>query len=308
MGYQEKYSQDTSKEKRGEIRIRDPFVVPDENSKSYYLFGTTDPDPWHGKGRGFSVYQSRDLEGWKYLGYAFLPEKDFWGKMNFWAPEVHRYQGKYFMFASFKADNRCRGVGILVSREIAGPYRPLENGPVTPSDWECLDGTLYLDREGWPWLVFCHEWLQIQDGTVCCVRLSRDLKTTVGKPEVLFHASEAPWSVGETGNVVKKHGKNYVTDGPFLFQSKTGTLKMLWSSFSKTGYAIGVATSGNGLVTGPWQQSEKPFYQKDGGHGMLFQKFNGGLTLAIHTPNQTPYERAIFLPVAEDRETGLKIL
>ena len=30
----------------------------------YYLFGTTDADPWNGVGIGFQVYRSRDLKLW----------------------------------------------------------------------------------------------------------------------------------------------------------------------------------------------------------------------------------------------------
>lgn len=294
--------------KREEIQIRDPFVVPDGDSRFYYLFGTTDPDPWYGRGEGFRVYRSADLEAWEDLGYAFLPGKDFWAQKNFWAPEVHRYKGGFYMFASFKAGDRRRGVQILVSSSLAGPYEPLTPGAVTPAGWECLDGTLYIDRKDVPWLVFCHEWTQIHDGAVCCARLSGDFKELAEEPKVLFHASEASWSIADTGDAIKGKGENYVTDGPFLFQSETGVLQMIWSSYSKTGYAIGLASSKSGLVSGPWEQSAKPFYEKDGGHGMLFRKFTGERMLAIHTPNDSPRERAVFLPVAEDEKTGLRIV
>lgn len=294
------------KRKREEIRIRDPFVAADRESMSYYLFGTTDSEPWYGKGEGFLVYRSSNLEEWEELGYAFLPVENFWADKNFWAPEVHSYKGRFYMLASFKAEGKCRGVQILASYSLAGPYEPISEGAVTPPDWECLDGTLYLDEEGVPWLVFSHEWTQIQDGTVCCARLTDDLKELTEEPKVLFHASEAPWSTADTGEVIKQAGENYVTDGPFLFKTENGTLQMLWSSFSKTGYAMGLATSRSGLVSGPWMQQEEPFYEKDGGHGMLFRSFAGELMLAIHTPNDSPYERAVFLPVTEDEVKGLK--
>ncbi|MBP3633865.1 MAG: hypothetical protein J6J43_04750 [Oscillospiraceae bacterium] len=47
-----------------DIRIRDPFIVPCKERQVYYLFGTTDTDPWHGAGEGFLVYESKDLELW----------------------------------------------------------------------------------------------------------------------------------------------------------------------------------------------------------------------------------------------------
>jgi beta-xylosidase len=289
-----------------DIRIRDPYVITDRNSNSYYLFGTTDSEPWFGKGEGFLVYQSKDLIGWTELGYAFIPGQNFWGEKNFWAPEIHRYQNGFYMLASFYAEKKCRGVQILKSDHIKGPYIPIVDRAVTPPDWECLDGTLFIDEEETPWLIFSHEWTQIQDGAICCAKLSKDLTAMITEPVVLFHASEAPWSVPDTGGVIKKEGRNYVTDGPFLFKTPGGELKMLWSSFSKTGYSIGVASSRSGRITGPWVQAKEPFYKKDGGHGMLFRTLEGALRLAIHTPNESPEERAVFLAVDEDDEFGLK--
>lgn len=91
----------------------------------------------------------------------------------------------------------------------------------------------------------------------------------------------------------------YVTDGPFLHRLETGTLLMLWSSFGPRGYAIGLARSETARITGPWQQFEKPLWEKDGGHGMLFRTFDGGLLLTLHTPNESPKERPLFVEVEE---------
>ena len=54
-----------------------------------------------------------------------------------------------------------------------------------------IDGTLYISKVGTPYMVFCHEWKQIHDGTVCAVELSPDLKKSVGEPRELFKASSA---------------------------------------------------------------------------------------------------------------------
>jgi hypothetical protein len=40
-----------------DIRIRDPFVVPENGC--YYLFGSTDKDIWKSRATGFDVYVSR---------------------------------------------------------------------------------------------------------------------------------------------------------------------------------------------------------------------------------------------------------
>ncbi|PMC38080.1 glycoside hydrolase [Bacillus sp. UMB0899] len=279
--------------KKTDIRIRDPFILPDSKTKTYYLYGTTDENVWKGKGTGFNVYKSKDLENWEGPYSAFRPAESFWADHHFWAPEVHLYNEKYYMFASFKAENQCRGTQVLIADHPQGPFTPLTDEPITPRNWECLDGTLYVDDTEQPWLIFCHEWLQVQDGEICVIKLSKDLRTAISDPVLLFKASEAKWTV-------PAHDQNYVTDGPFLYQTKKGELLMLWSSGGKNGYAIGVSYSQTGNITGPWIHHEQELFQKDGGHGMLFHTFDGQLMLTIHSPNQTPNERPEFFQMKED--------
>ena len=40
------------------IHVRDPFVLVSEEEERYYLYGTTDADPWHPPATGFDVYYS----------------------------------------------------------------------------------------------------------------------------------------------------------------------------------------------------------------------------------------------------------
>jgi len=272
-----------------DIRIRDPFVVRDSEQKCYYLFGTTDLNTWDGQGEGFLVYESRDLRHWSRPAYAFRRPERFWATKNFWAPEVHAYGGSWYMLASFKADGRCRGTQILRAERIQGPYLPISDGPVTPRDWECLDGTLFVDPDGAPWIVFSHEWLQIGDGAICCARLSPDLKELRGAPVTLFHASDAPWST-PTGGTAAGCEKTYVTDGPFVYWEKDGTLRMIWSSFREGRYCVGIAESETGTILGPWKQQNQPVLET-GGHGMLFEDFSGKRFLAFHSPNTDGDER-----------------
>jgi len=269
-----------------DLRIRDPFVLADANSGTYFLYGTTDPDPWSGAGVGFNAYRSEDLENWVGPIDAFRPPTGFWGTTQFWAPEVHPHAGRYFMFASFAGAGRRRGTQVLVGDRPEGPFLPWSEGPVTPEGWESLDGTLHIDGEGSPWLVFCHEWVQIADGSIAALRLTDDLKQAATEPVVLFHASEGPWtrSVPDTAS--------FVTDGPFVTSdSITGELMMLWSSLGVEGYAVGVARSSTGIL-GPWRHDSQPLWSSDGGHAMMFTTFDGRRILALHQPNDSPWERA----------------
>lgn len=200
------------------------------------------------------------------------------------------------MFATFKAEGVCRGTQILKADSPSGPFLPISSEPVTPRDWECLDGTLFIDDDNQPWIIFCHEWVQVGDGEICALPLSSDLTSAIGEPQLLFKASAASWS----HEINSKGRRGYVTDGPCLHCNKNNELLMLWSSFSNGDYAVGIAKSVSGNILGAWEQIAQPLYVGDGGHCMTFQTFDEQLMLALHRPNATPDERPYFVPLTDN--------
>ena len=206
---------------------------------------------------------------------------------------------QYYMFITFKAEGVCRGTQILRSDSPQGPFVPISERPVTPSDWECLDGTLFVDADEQAWMIFCHEWVQVGDGEICAVRLSDDLTTAIGEPHILFHASEAQWAE----ELNSRGRKGYVTDGPYLHRLANNDLIMLWSSFNQGKYAVGVAQSTSGNILDSWQQLPDPLVSGDGGHCMVFRAFDGQLYLTFHRPNPNPDERPYFVPLTENNST-----
>jgi arabinan endo-1,5-alpha-L-arabinosidase len=279
-----------------DIHIRDPFVLPIMAEKQYYLYGTTGSQAWTNVASGIDYYTSPDLQSWEGPFPAFRPPAKFWADRNFWAPEVHVFRGRYYMFASFKAEGVCRGTQILTADSPQGPFVPISDGPVTPRDWECLDGTLFVDANDQPWIVFCHEWVQVGDGEICALRLSDDLESAIGEPHLLFRAAEAPWA----HEIDSKGRKGYVTDGPWLHRLASGDLIMLWSSFGTGGYTVGVARSASRNILSVWEQVPEPLYTGDGGHCMVFRTFDGQLLLTYHRPNAFPDERPFFAPLREN--------
>ena len=278
--------------KRTDINIRDPFVLVHEGA--YYLYGTRGATCW-GPADGFDVYVSRDLEDWDGPFVCFHNDGSFWADRNYWAPEVYFYQGAFYMFASFKNPDVHRGTAVLRAESPLGPFVPHSDVCVTPKDWECLDGTLYISKAGKPYMVFCHEWVQAGDGEVNAIPLTDDLRAAAGEPRLLFHASDAQWCQ------VKHHSSGVsgcVTDGPFLWRTADGTLLCLWASFSEGGYTEGVAVSDNGEIDGKFTQVE-PLFMDDGGHGMVFRALDGQLYLTLHSPNAHLEERPFFHPISE---------
>ncbi len=276
-----------------DLHIRDPFVFVDEESGSYYLHVN---DYEHNVNNKIRVYKSKNLRNWKDMGYSFVPDNNFWGTKDFWAPDLYKYKGKYYLFVTFSSDNHKRGTSILVADTPQGPFEPLINNAVTPKDWMCLDGALYIDKEDKPWIIYCHEWVQVKDGEVIAQRLSDDLTQTVGDPYKLFSATEAPW-VGTISSASLGVTEGYITDAPFIHEMDNGELIMLWSSRANNGkYAIGLARSENGSLLGPWTQNPEPLNDDDGGHAMLFKDFTGNLKISYHTPNSKT-EHAVFRKV-----------
>ena len=269
--------------KLNEINIRDPFVLKEKDT--YYLYGTRAKNFGQNVG-GFDVYKSTDLEQWSDPVTCFDSEKNGFNRQVNWAPEVHKYKDSFYMFATFTRENGLRGVFVLKADNPMGPFEVYSPKAVTPEEWECLDGTLYVNKKGEPYLVFCHEHTQIVDGTVCYVMLSDDLKTAVGEPVYLFSGSSPEWAD------VKPEGEHYITDGPFMYRTSGGELLLIWSTFIDHKYAQCIAKSDNGDIDGKFIHLP-PLITDDGGHGMIF---NAGdkLMLTFHTPNQTGYERPVF--------------
>ncbi len=267
------------------------------DNDAYYLYGSRGETVW-GIADGFDVYVSKDLKNFEGPYEVFHKPDGFWADRHYWAPEIHKYNGDYYMFASFKAENRCRGTQILKAQSPLGPFKVYSDGVVTPRDWECLDGTLYIDKNDTPYIVFCHEWTQVIDGEVCYMELSKDLKMTLGEPKIMFKGSSPSWTL--------KNEKQYVTDGPFLYRTIDGDLLLIWSGFSKNGYVQAIARSDNGDITGNWSQDSELLFPDNGGHGMIFKDLFGNLMLTLHTPNKNPLERPTFIPIKDTGHTLIR--
>ena len=277
---------------------RDPCIVPFEGK--YYMYTS------HNKGYGVRV--SEDLLNWSSVKTVFdgTAVEGFTGDTNFWAPECHYYNGKFYLFATYHStDNNHRGVSIFSCDTPNGTFKLISKrsadaantGHITPIDWDAIDGTLYVDGAGKPWMVFVYEWTSTSDGIgrMAYAPLSDDLTYFTAEPQIMFKASDPAWA------------SRQVTDGPWMYTCEDGTLLMIWSNMGSSGYAVGVAVSSNGRLDGEWTQMEKAlvtgnktsiYSATEGGHGMLFKDFDGRMYLAIHTPN-TEDAALTLIPVVE---------
>jgi len=265
------------------IVLSDPFIMADQKTNRYYMTGT-----------GGMLWKSNDLKFWDGPYKVAATDSNSWMGPNpmIWAAELHAYRNKYYYFATFtnravKIDTvkgniiERRACHVLVSDKPDGPYVPMKDSIYLPADKPTLDGTFWIDKDGKPYMVYCYEWLQNGNGTIEKIELKPDLSGTIGTGKVLFRASDAPWSreKDENGN----DRPNKVTDGPYLFKTKTGRLGMIWTSWVYDVYTQGVAYSESGTLDGPWVQEKDPVTPPNYGHGMLFRTLDGKLLMAIHS-------------------------
>ena len=299
-----------------EFTCSDPFIVRDDAAGVYRLYhnvGVKGPDD-----PLVMMRTSKDLVDWSEpTGVLHLPKE--MNCTSLWAPEVHAWKGKWYLFGTvhkrvdpknllptlvpnFNPPRRKTYLATwtFVADSPEGPFKPFADHAITPEGWSSLDGTLF-EQDGRPYMVFCHEWTQLRDGTIDAVEMSPDLASAVGRPFALLKASDLRAAVDGAPMKVPAG----VTDGPFLYRTKTGRLLMLWSSAFK-GYLQAVSRSASGRLEGPWTHHEV-IRCEDSGHGMAFRTFDGRLALALHSPNRPHAGKRLRVFELEDTGDSLRV-
>lgn len=268
-----------------DIYIVDPFILADEDSMTYYLYGTRYNKYLH-------VFTSEDMLVWEKQAPCFdanavecVGEDGFWGDEDvLWAPEVFRYEGAYYMFVTTQDADQYRRVIVLRAESPVGPFYEWSEGGVTPEGHMGLDGTFYME-DGVPYMIYSHEWdckgcdSNNQTGKIAYIPLTADLKAAAGESK--------QWFKGNVNVTIDAIHKNALAEGPYVY-TNGGKHYLLWSTvvdnyttytavyseFDKLGDTIGLLKSSNVL------------YGDDGGHSMSFTDFDGTDLLVLHTPNK----------------------
>jgi beta-xylosidase len=204
------------------VGIGDPFVLHDGGS--YYLYGTRHA------ARGFEVFSSRDLAHWRERGFVLEKQPGSWAQGDFWAPEVVRSGGRFFMFhVGASSEEKRRSVCVAVADSPLGPFRE-ERAPLLPGPEAYTDPHPFRDPATGEW------WLYVtRDGPPPSRILAARLKPSL--TELATTLTEC--LVG--GQAWEAHGW---IEGPFVME-RGGTYHMLYSGgyFWEPGYAIGAATA-----------------------------------------------------------------
>ena len=262
--------------------LRDPAVVREGNT--YYLIYTHYPfshstsldatRPDYNSSPGIRMYSSQDLKSWKFenrlVKSSELP-KDCPYKHRFWAPEIHKIHGRFYLV--FTADNwikdgynRGGKIGVYiafvgVAGKVTGRYQHM-----TWLEGAGCDTTLFPDDDGKTYAImpFENEYIQeidlsgIDRGDIRLVGerrmiVARD-NSDVGKqtsPDYM----EGPWMI--------KHNGKYIlfTAAPYKQKrDEDGQTPDL-----APGYWVGTAVADN--IWGPYKKNPHVFL---GGHIAVF--------------------------------------
>ena len=227
------------------VRLADPFVY--ESDGLYYMTGTTAS----AEASGFDYYVSSDLVAWEYGGPLFRKSPAHFGAGAFWAPEVERYEGRFYMTYSCLEPERGVLLSCLaVSDRPEGPFEELYT-PWFDLGFSAIDCDIFVDDDPQhtPYLYFSKNGNRdgYAFGENWVVRLKKDLSGFDGEPRLVSRASQ-PWEL-------VNRERNRCNEGAFVFK-RAGVYYMTYSA-NDTGYSdygVGVAMAPRPL--GPWTKSE----------------------------------------------------
>lgn len=250
------------------IKLADPTIFV-ENGK-YYLYGTSGNS-------GFLVYESSDMLKWsgpvgKNNGYA-LAKGDSFGHSGFWAPQVFKREGIYYMI--YTAEEQ---IAIATSNSPLGPFKQSELKPLSGKGKK-IDPFIFFDHDGKIYLFH----VKLENGNRIFVsQMKSDLSDIIPKTEKECLSATALWE--NTANSTWP-----VCEGPsVIYFNKTYYLIYSANDFRSRDYAVGYATSTS--VAGPWKKcgatpllSRSDVNFQGTGHGDLFVDDSGKLKYVLHT-------------------------
>lgn len=307
------------------VAFGDPFILKDDSI--YYMYGTG------GEAKnGYAAYSSPDLHNWKEEGQVYFGNnKNGWAEHSYWAPEVYKKNGKYYMFysAQWKENptNELENfrIGVAVSDKPAGPFIDLKKEPIFDPGYPILDANVWWEN-GKVYLFYsraCYKhpvesevakwarekgWYdEIEESWVYGIEMKPDFSGVVGEPVLLLSPPvEMDLNEWESRSVTSHEVNRRWTEGSWIFKNK-GTYYMMYSAnyFGGKNYAVGYATASHPL--GPFTKAaENPVLQKNGkvtgtGHNSITRSPDGKDMLCVYhgRTEATGDERLVFIDKME---------
>lgn len=242
--------------------MADPFVFKDDDG-TYYLYVT---------GKGFPTFSSKNLVKWSYCGKA-MPSYS-WGKSNFWAPEVFKFNGKYYIhYSSCEVADGPKRIGLAVADSPKGPFTDVAAAPFYKHSNKkgCIDSHFFFDEDGSIYMYYSVAASEnpADDTTgslkkrseIWVTSVKSDLSGTVEGTATMLTKPEQAWEHDPTAGT-------YWNEGATVLKHD-GTYYLMFSAnnYTRGVYSVGYATSGSPM--GP--------FVKYGSNPVLAAANSGGL-------------------------------
>ena len=226
--------------------LADPFVLKDDDG-TYYMYVT---------GKGSPAFSSKDLVNWKFERTVIGGTDYKWATATFWAPEVLKYKGKYYLHYTGSKGGEPKRIGMAVSDYPLGPFEDISDEPFLKHTEAkgSIDSHIFVDDNKRVYMYYSNAMSTNKipktdkyRSEIWVVELAQDLSKPIGKPQMLIYPSQ-PWennpkakSSWNEGAVMLKHNNLY-----YLMYSA--------NCFCAGNYSVGYATSTS--PTGPFTKYE----------------------------------------------------
>ena len=257
----QKAEKETSDNYQSEVKLADPYILLDGDY--YYAYGTYEAN------KGFGAYKSQDLFHWEYVGMV-LEKENTSASAYFWAPEVYKIDGSYYMF--YAAD---KNLYLAKSDSPEGPFIQYGSKMIYKKG---IDPHLYIEGDK-KYLFFANTSGKY---SVWMGELNDDF---LSMKEETIHECLYPqgWERNTNeGPYIYKHGDKY-----YLTYSGDG--------YQYQSYGVAVATSTD--IMGTWEKaSYNPVLQKRDPWADAGSSFNFGTMNELSTMN-TPFSSIWNFPI-----------
>jgi xylan 1,4-beta-xylosidase len=302
--YGKKVAGRDKEQNKSSIVLADPTIF--FHKGTYYLYGTGSPQ----FSAGFPVYTSTDLKKWSRAagaknGYA-LQKGDAFGDARFWAPQVFRYNNKFYM--AYAANEH---IGIAVAGSPLGPFTSPTRKAIS-EETKQIDPYIFIDDNGKKYMYY----VVVANGgnRIYVAEMNDDILSVKKETAKLCIEATEKWE-----NTDPQYSDWSVTEGPTVIKHNN-MYYLIYSAnhFKSIDYAVGYATSTSPV--GPWKKYEgNPIIhrsvtgQNGSGHGDVVRAKNNEWLYVFHTHNTnekiSPRKTAIIkLDFASDNKGGEKIV
>lgn len=215
-----------------DVLLADPFIY--HEGKTYYLYATA-------AGDGLLVWTSENLVDWQLRGHAFRRTRESWSRQHFWAPELFKHNGKYYLHYTAVGgegdEPKMRRIVLSESDSPLGPFKE-SKAPWFDPKQSTIDSHVFKDDDGQLYLysVYTGELFE-RKFQINVRKLDKDLNPS--KDVTICISPSLPWE------------GNYVNEGPFVLKHN-GLYVLTYSAngYHDPNYCVGFATSKSPL--GPW--------------------------------------------------------